>query len=251
LNGAAPGSTSLPPGIIYAYTERSRLSADHEFANISFDITSKLNVEAGESHFHSSFRYSDPYQQFAYAPTTPSLTVGGSHKWDSKFGINYKLLDHLMVYADFAQGFRDGGSNSGYPSILLREGRDPAYVPDTLNNYELGWKSTLLDNHLTWDGATYLMHWKQLQTIIYDADICAPSSFNANVGNATHLRHGIERRLQDHRQLVDAGVGQLHRFTPGLDVNTRRFEGNVGERLPYVHPTSAGARTCGTSTRSW
>jgi outer membrane receptor protein involved in Fe transport len=233
LNGAAPGSTSLPPGIIYAYTERSDYLQTTEFANISFDITNKLNVEAGESHFHSSFVYADPFGQFAYAPTTPSLTVGSSHKWDSKFGLNYKLLDHVMVYADFGQGFRDGGSNSGYPQSCYEKGVPQSYVPDTLNNYELGWKTTLLDNHLTWDGATYLIHWKQLQTIIYDATICAPSSFNANVGNARiyGLESNVDYKITDNWSMQASGG-----YTDSHLVSTQyaTFEGNVGERLPFV-----------------
>ena len=72
LHGTHPSSTSLPPGQWYAYTTRSDYLQTTEFANISFDLTDKLNVEAGTVHFHSDFRYYSPYGQFAYAPTTPS-----------------------------------------------------------------------------------------------------------------------------------------------------------------------------------
>src|SRR3984957_15363327 len=174
-NSAPPGSTSLPANEIYAYTTRSDYLQTTEFSNISFDITDKLNVEAGVVHFHSHFSSYSPYGQFAYALTTPYVNIGGSNKWDDKFGINYKITDKAMVYADFAQGFRDGGSNSGYPTSCYNKGVPQAYVPDTLNNYELGWKTEWLNGRLIWNGAAYLMHWKQLQTIIYDADICAPS----------------------------------------------------------------------------
>jgi outer membrane receptor protein involved in Fe transport len=231
--GTTPGSSSLPAGIIYAYTERSDYLQTTEFANINFDVTSKLNVEAGVSHFQSSFVYSSPYGQFAYAPTTPLLTVGGSHKWDSRFGVNYKLLDHVMVYADFAQGFRDGGSNSGDPSSCYAKGVPQSYVPDTLDNYELGWKSTLLDNHLTWNGATFLTNWKQLQTIIYDADICAPSSFNANVGNARI--YGLESNV-DYRMTLNWSMQAAASYTDSHLISSQyaTFQPNVGERLPYV-----------------
>jgi len=233
LYGTAPGSTSLPPGIIYAYTQRSDYLQTTEFANISFDITSKLNVEAGGSHFESSFVYSDPYGQFAYQPTSPVVTTGGSHKLDGKLGVNYKLLPNLMLYADFGQGFRDGGSNSGLPPSCYAKGVPQTYVPDTLNNYELGWKSTLLDNHLTWNGASYLMNWKQLQTIIYDPDICAPSSFQANVGTARI--YGVESNIdyrvtQNWSTQVSAGYTDSHLIASQY----ASFQGNVGERLPYV-----------------
>ncbi|HEY0342070.1 MAG TPA: TonB-dependent receptor, partial [Steroidobacteraceae bacterium] len=108
--------SSLPPGEWYAYRTHYDYLQTTEFANISFDVTKKLNVEAGIVHFSSTFNYSSPYGQFAYSPTAPSYTVAGSNKVNSKTGINYKITDKVMVYADFAQGFRDGGSNSGYPT---------------------------------------------------------------------------------------------------------------------------------------
>mgnify|MGYP000893565245 CR=1 FL=1 len=99
-------------------------------------------------------------------------------------GINYKLTDHALLYLDAAQGFRDGGSNSGFPPGCYDRGAPAKYVPDTLTNYEFGWKTTSLAGRLVLNGAAYQMDWKDLQTTIYDPDICAPSSFNANVGNA-------------------------------------------------------------------
>ena len=68
--------SSLPPGQWYSYTTRSDYLQTTEFANISYDITSKLNVEAGEVHFHSDFKYYSPYEQFAYNPVTASLSGG-------------------------------------------------------------------------------------------------------------------------------------------------------------------------------
>jgi outer membrane receptor protein involved in Fe transport len=159
--------------------------------------------------------------------------VGSSHKWNSKFGINYKLTDKVMVYADFAQGFRDGGANSGYPTSCYDNGVPQSYVPDTLNNYEIGWKSTSLGGRLLWNGAAYLMDWKNLQTLIYDVDICAPSSFNVNVGDARiyGVESNVEFRLDENWSLQAAGS-----YTDSHLTSTpfATFEGNVGERLPFV-----------------
>ncbi|MGH8140015.1 MAG: TonB-dependent receptor [Steroidobacteraceae bacterium] len=225
--------SSLPPGEWYAYRTRSDYLQTTEFANISFDLTDRLNVEAGVVHFHSDFSYYSPYGQFSYAPTTPSYSPGSSHKWNSKFGINYKLTDRVMAYADFAQGFRDGGTNSGYPASCYASGVPQSYVPDTLNNFEIGWKSTGLGGRLLWNGAAYLMDWKNLQTLIYDVDICAPSSFNVNVGDARiyGVESNVELRLTENWSLQAAGS-----YTDSHLVSTpyATFAGNVGERLPFV-----------------
>jgi iron complex outermembrane receptor protein len=238
------GSSSLPPGVWYAYTTRSDYLATTEFANINFDVTSKLNVEGGVSHFHSDFKYYSPYGQFAYAATTPSLNEGSSHKVDARAGINYKVTDQAMLYAVFSQGFRDGGANGGLPGQVPTStspgsgcyqagGAPPQYKPDSLNNYELGWKTTWLENHLVWNGATYLMNWKDLQTIIYDATICPTSSFYTNVGQARI--YGVESNV-DYRVNENWSLQAATNYTDSHLISTTypTFEGNVGERLPFV-----------------
>ena len=228
-----PGSSSLPPGDWYAYTTRSDYKQTTEFVNINFDITPKLNVEAGTVHFKSDFKYYSPFGQLAYAPTTPSLSTGGSTKWNSKFGINYKVTENILLYGIFSQGFRDGGSNSGYPSQCYAKGVPPAYVPDTLNNFEFGWKTKSLDNHLIWNGAVYQMDWKDLQTLIYDVTVCPPSSFNANVGKAKIK--GVESNV-DYKLNANWSIQAAVSYTDSHLVSTTypAFAPLVGERLPYV-----------------
>ena len=225
--------SSLPPGQWYAYTTRSDYLQTTEFADISYDITSKLNVEAGTVHFHSDFKYYSPYGQFAYDATTPALSQGSSHKWDSKLGMNYKVTDTVMLYADWAQGFRDGGANSGDPPGCYANGVPPEYVPDTLNNYEIGWKTTSLNGRLLWNGAAYYMDWKDLQTLIYDINICPSSSFNANVGEARiyGAESNVDYKVNENWALQASGS-----YTDSHLISSHyaTFEANVGERLPYV-----------------
>ncbi len=224
--------SSLPPGIWYAYTTRSDYLQTTEFANISFDITDKLNIEVGGVHFHSDFKYYTPYGQFAYYPTTASLDQGSSHKWNGKYGINYKITDKAMVYALFSQGFRDGGNNSGLPDACTAAGVPGKYDPDTLNNYEIGWKTTWQEGRVLWNGAVYDMDWKQYQTIIYDASLCPSSSFYVNVGNARIK--GVESNAQ-------YAPNDALSFQAAMNYNDAHitsspyesFQSEVGERLPF------------------
>ena len=108
-----------------------------------------------------------------------------------------------------------------------------AYVPDTLHNFELGWKSTSLKGRLLFNGAVYLMKWKDLQTNIYDVDICAPTSFNVNVGDARiyGAESNIEYKPDDHWTLQASGS-----YTDSHLISSpyATFQANVGERLPFV-----------------
>jgi iron complex outermembrane receptor protein len=229
----AVGALPPSPDDWYSYVARSDYLQTTEFVNLQFDITPKLHVEAGTVHFHSGFS-SSAYGGFWFTPQTPTISEGTSHKWNSKVGISYKALDGLLVYADAAQGFRDGGSNSGLPSQCLKNGAPLQYTPDTLTNYELGWKSTMLDKRLVWNGAIYYMPWKNLQTLLFDPNICASSSFNANVGDARV--YGMETTVQ--YQPTQALTLELSGSYNDSRITENFYSGVLqvtkGERLPYV-----------------
>jgi len=227
---------TLPPGEWYTYTETSHILATTEFANINFDLTDKLNVEGGIVHFHDDEEYDTPILGFAYAPNTPSDYTQSSHKVNGKAGISYKVTDHAMVYADWAQGFRPGGTNTGLPSGpqgCYASGVPYSYTPDTLNNYEFGWKTTSPANRLLWNGAAYYMDWKELQALIYDALVCPSSSYNINVGEAhiygaeTNIAYGIT----DNLMLQAAANYTQASITSASDP---AYASYVGERLPFA-----------------
>jgi iron complex outermembrane receptor protein len=149
------GATPQRPGEWYSYTSRYDYLQMTEFLNLTFDLTKRLKLELGTVHFQSHFNDWVNGGNFSYAPVTLSQGPGGSEKWDSKIGLNYKATDDLLLYVDVAQGFRDGGVNSGLPDACAKNGVPATYKPDTLTNYEVGWKSTFLDKHLQWNGALF------------------------------------------------------------------------------------------------
>ena len=223
---------TLPPGQWYTYTETSHILQTSEFLNINFDLTDKLNIEAGVVHFKSEQSYDTPIFGWAYVAYPPSYYSDESHKWNGKAGISYKLTDHAMVYADWAQGFRPGGSNSGDPASCYAQGTPFTYTPDTLNNYEVGWKTTSLQNRLLWNGAAYYMDWKNLQALIYNALVCPSASYNINVGDARiyGVESNIAYQVNDNLSL-QASVN----YTDGHVTSTVNpaYQAYVGERLPF------------------
>jgi len=227
------GTATLPAGQWYGYIERSDYLQTDEFTDISFDLTDKLNLEAGLVHFHSDSKYYTPYAQFAYYNSGPTTSISSSHKVNGKLGANYKITDHVMVYADWGQGFRDGGTNAGSPQSCYNNGVPLNYTPDTLNNYELGLKTTSLGGRLKWNSAVYDMDWKDLQALIYNPAVCPSSSYNINVGNAR--AYGAETSLDF--QVTESWSLQASlayddsRVTTGA---TPAYQAYVGERLPFA-----------------
>lgn len=67
----------------------------------------------------------------------------------------WKPRDGLMFYATVSRGFRPGGIN--------RRAEVEPYDSDFLQNYELGWKSTLANGAVRWNGAIYQQRWEKFQ----------------------------------------------------------------------------------------
>jgi outer membrane receptor protein involved in Fe transport len=228
------GAVPPKPDDWYSYVERYDYLQTTEFANVVFDITPRLHVEAGTVHFHSSFNTST-YGGFWYAPQVTTEAPGGSHKWNSKFGLSYNATDNLLVYADWAQGFRDGGVNGGLPGACVKNGVPVQFQPDTLTNYELGWKSTWLDKHLVWNGAAYYMPWKNYQSLLFDPGVCASSSFDANIGDARIYGMESNAKYQATSFLsMELSASYNDSRITSDDFSNQYFVVKPGERLPYV-----------------
>lgn len=210
------------------------------FGEVTQDITKQWSVIVGLRYFKSHDSSSDDYSGYFYKPKvpTPTETVSSS-KVTYKAGLNFKYSDTTLYYFSFAQGFRDGGFNTsaGAANPLV-----PAtYVPDTLDSYELGWKTVLAEGRFLFNGAAYYMPWKNYQTAVFDLAI-APVTFNANIGDARI--YGVESNIE---------VRPLHGLTLSLAANYNdstltsnsfdnpQFVVTKGQRLPFVPYLKASA----------
>src|SRR5262249_54148165 len=84
-----------------------------------------------------------------------------------KVSVKYQVGDDHMVYATYSTGFRPGGINrrttisfNGPPPVDIPV---PPYQSDALTNYEIGWKTSWLDNTLTFNGDVFWERWGRPQ----------------------------------------------------------------------------------------
>ena len=70
--------------------------------------------------------------------------------------LDHHLRDNLMLYASYNRGFRSGNFNTVAPA-------DPAFAPELLDAYEVGFKSELLDRRVRFNGAAYFYDVTDLQ----------------------------------------------------------------------------------------
>jgi outer membrane receptor protein involved in Fe transport len=81
-----------------------------------------------------------------------------------------------MFYGTWSRGFRPGGIN--------RRATVPPYEPDYLVNFEAGWKTSLLDNRVRWNGAVFTQKWNDFQY-----SFLGENSF-------TEIRNGSDARIR-------------------------------------------------------
>jgi iron complex outermembrane receptor protein len=79
-----------------------------------------------------------------------------------KFGVNWEVTPDLNVYASFSQGFKSGGF-TGRPSNAQI---DP-YDPETVDSYELGFKSNLFGDDLRISGAVFHSDYSDIQLLVF------------------------------------------------------------------------------------
>lgn len=130
---------TLYAGVLYPvayYLDDSKSDSYALFADLSYQVTERLELGAGVRYF------SDDQETFDGA-----LTESDSfHSVDPRFYASFKLSDDVNLYASAAKGFRSGGFNRG---------ELPNYQPEKLWSYEIGLKGALADGRVSFELATY------------------------------------------------------------------------------------------------
>jgi len=143
------------------------------FGQVSFDFTDKLSGTAGLRYFEfeNSIKgffgfgagYSSNYgealcfsdKQYKGSPCTNIDDKIDDSDFVQKYNLTYRFTDDKLLYATFSEGYRPGGIN--------RNNTVGPYKPDFLTNYEIGWKTTWLDNRLRLNGAIFHEDWDDIQ----------------------------------------------------------------------------------------
>jgi outer membrane receptor protein involved in Fe transport len=90
----------------------------------------------------------------------------------------YHLDDNTMFYGRVATGWRPGGPNDlppGAPPAVNR-----SFAPDSLTDYEVGVKSVLPNENLSFDADVYSIEWRDIQLL----ELVQNFNINGNGGRA-------------------------------------------------------------------
>jgi iron complex outermembrane recepter protein len=145
------------------------------FAQAGFDLTDTLKLEAGVRYTRDEksgtqqgivVATGDRFNPNDAAPLTP-LTVNFftpyGKKWSEttpQFILRWTPNDTMMVYGTLSRGFKGGGFQNNAPNAFAAS---QPYNPETVTNYEIGYKAELFDRKLRWNSAVFMMDYKDLQ----------------------------------------------------------------------------------------
>ena len=183
-----------------------------------FDLTDRLTLTAG-------LRYTEDEKTTDQRGIVPCAQGGApagcgadfftpvtaKETWDEltpKVALSFDLNDDSMVYGLYSRGYRAGGFNGRVDSI---ETAITPYDPETVDNFELGYRSQWLDRRVTFNATLFYMEYKDKQE-----EIQQPSA-TSGTGQVTRVVNASDATIQG----IEVEAAWL--ATDGLT-----FRGNIG-----------------------
>lgn len=213
------------------------------FGELYYTVSDKFKITAG-------LRYFDAEKEAVGLQTGGPVDyvdteVGGIFQESGvspKFGIEYKISDQQLLFANISRGFRLGDVNETVPAQFCGDELASLSSPpptsiesDFLWNYEAGFKGTFANGRVVFNATAFYNNWTNFRQQRF-FESCG-FGFSANVGNARSI--GIEAEGQ-------AKLNKNLKFGWGLGIiNAEVTEGGEGllaesgDMITYSTPVTA------------
>ena len=178
-----------------AYREQIRINAKYKsyagFADVTYDLTDTLALTGGlrytydDKKFGRYVKFNDYVVAFAFTTET-RIDANGNYDPDGNLGflqsdkdwskltprvvLEWQAQEEVMLYASYTEGYKAGGFNSAGEIFA------PPFDPEEVANYELGMKSSWLDNTLRVNTALFSYAYDNLQSLAFIDAACLPDS---------------------------------------------------------------------------
>lgn len=126
-------------------------------------------------------------------------------------GLRYQIRDDVMLYGSVGTGVKSGAFNNSPDPFAALASNDLVTQPEEVTSYELGMKSSWMDNRLNLNLAIFQMNYDDLQVRLGCVD-CGPGGipdqFLSNAGEATSEGFELEMvALPTDSLRINVGVG--------------------------------------------
>ena len=230
---APPGNPTgfCPDAFVFKTRSGTRqdITSRSVFADTTLDLTDALRLSAGlryteedVEHF-TTFFFDEPA---AGNPTRPGFPDGDETDFSNVSGravLDYDVSEDLLLYGGITTGFKAGGVFSTTDGIAR-------YDEEQLVSYEAGFKSTLADGRLRFNGAAFFYDYTDLQ--VYAFVVVGGIGFSTISNAADADVWGAEFELQwlpVDNLFVNLGLGYLNADYEDFVIPDGDFSGN---RIP-------------------
>jgi len=175
VDGSFPQSNITPcstPGIgtcladstnVVATTAAIRTHSISGYAQATYPIFKATNLTLGIRYTSDNKRFYGVQANSLGVPIPFSTGVPDPfdqrHTWNNptfRVGLDHHINDDVMIYGSISSGFKSGVYNANSP-------KDPPVSPETITDYEGGFKAELFDKHLRMNGAIFYYDYRNIQ----------------------------------------------------------------------------------------
>lgn len=234
----APSLLGVPDFLVgLALTDQADQHAETEslalFGELTWFVTDKLDLTVGA-------RYSDEQKDYQTIGTgqaglfVGNFNVDTDESWSNptfRFVANYRVTDSAMVYGSMASGFKSGG----WQQLALNEtAASTPFDEENALNYEVGFKSQLMNDRIRLNGALFYTDYDDLQVSgsIDDGSPIPPiATVNAGKAEIAGLEMEFTWAVTQDFQLL-ANYAYLDTEYTQLSDTLKQFEGNKLRNAP-------------------
>lgn len=184
------------------------------FGQLDYDLAQDLTLSGALRYDRDARKQTDTLTNLVRAQTYDA--------WQPKLTLTKKFSPTVMSYGTISTGFRSGGFNG--PGL-------PEFRSETLTNYEVGAKTTLLDSRLILNAAAFYSQSKDFQYFYVEAQTASPA-----IGNIDKVDiKGVDidfRYLPAKGWQLDGGLG----IAESKIVQNVIEPGSVGKYTPKANP---------------
>ena len=201
VSAFSPPIPGAPPDDPFYEKSRNVYHDYAAFGEASYDILPNLTAVAGIREFitdNSWKGFSGSLFTLLDETSCVAQTVEACPSIDRKYretgethraSLRWQVTSDKMVYFTYSTGFRPGGVNRNIvqlgQTILI-----PNFKSDTISNYEVGWKTSWLDNRLILNSALFWDDWNRVQ---YPLPGLLATYYVVNAGEARSV--GVEGNI--------------------------------------------------------
>jgi len=236
-----PVATLLSPNVLSESTEKIHNLA--VFGSVDFNITTQLKMTLAGRYTYERKKVSVNDTNLVTLDSSQFSQSAVFNHFTPKVALDYAFTDDVMLYASVAKAVKSGGFNTSTLGGRVPTADERTYDSEKSINYEIGLKSSWLNNRLTSNLSAFYIKWDdQIVRQLGSAN----AILNANAGESTSK--GIEFELAakpaknwDLRAGVSYTNAKFDKYTYGALTIADLNPVLDGVRMQYVSKLTANA----------